>query len=111
MLELLEAVGGSDLPVRVVSPHGDSLGADDAETTLRIVSPDAIHRIVTARGQQLGFARAIVAGDTERERRAKVRIRAADGVCNQLVERFWPWPRPPEATGVIRRFTLCYHSA
>ncbi|NNE95418.1 MAG: methyltransferase domain-containing protein [Acidimicrobiales bacterium] len=67
MLELLEAVGGSDLPVRVVSPDGDSLGPDDAATTLRIVSPDAIHRIITARGQQLGFARAIVAGDIEVE--------------------------------------------
>jgi cyclopropane-fatty-acyl-phospholipid synthase len=64
--ELLKAlVGTDDLPVRFECYDGSSLGPSDSGTTIRIQSPDAIHRIITARGQELGFSRAIVAGDIE----------------------------------------------
>ncbi|MFT7474793.1 MAG: cyclopropane-fatty-acyl-phospholipid synthase [Verrucomicrobiales bacterium] len=66
--ELLEAVlGTADIPVHIAAYDGSTLGPPDAATTLRFVSPDAVHRIITARGKELGFARAIIAGDIEIE--------------------------------------------
>ena len=63
MRDLLAAIVGDDIPIRIVTPDGETLGPEDSATTVRILSPNAIHRIVTARGQELGFARALVAGE------------------------------------------------
>lgn len=65
--EVITSVLGEDLPLRVTAFDGSAAGPVDARTTLRVVRPEALHRIVTARGQELGFARAIIAGDIEVE--------------------------------------------
>lgn len=65
--DVIVAVVGDDLPIRIRTYDGGDIGPRDAATTLNIVSPNAIHRIITARGQELGFARAIVAGEIEIE--------------------------------------------
>jgi cyclopropane-fatty-acyl-phospholipid synthase len=61
---LVGEVLGRDVPVRVVTYDGSSIGPDDAPATLEIRSPDALRRILTAPGE-LGLARAYVAGDLE----------------------------------------------
>lgn len=66
-IELVERVLGSDVPFRVVTYDGGEIGPTDAATTIRIVSPNALHRIITARGQEIGFSRAIIAGEIEVE--------------------------------------------
>ncbi|MGI9604613.1 MAG: class I SAM-dependent methyltransferase [Acidimicrobiales bacterium] len=58
---------GDDLPIRVEAYDGTAMGPENATTLVKIVSPDAVHRIVTARGQELGFSRAIIAGEIEIE--------------------------------------------
>jgi cyclopropane-fatty-acyl-phospholipid synthase len=65
--ELLETVLGTDVPVRVTVYDGSAIGPLDAPSAVHIRTPDAIHRIVTGRGGELGFARAYVAGDIEIE--------------------------------------------
>ena len=65
--EVITTVLGEDLPLRVTAFDGSTAGPADSATTLRVVRPEALHRIVTARGQELGFARSIIAGDLEVE--------------------------------------------
>lgn len=60
---LLERVLGRDLPIRISAYDGADLGPPGATTHLEILSPDALRRIVQARGQELGFTRALVAGE------------------------------------------------
>jgi cyclopropane-fatty-acyl-phospholipid synthase len=66
-VELVERILGKDVPFRVVTYDGGELGPTDAATTIRLVSPNALHRIITARGQEIGFSRAIIAGEIEVE--------------------------------------------
>ena len=66
-IELVERILGKDVPFRVVTYDGGELGPADASTTIRLVSPNALHRIITARGQEIGFSRAIIAGEIEVE--------------------------------------------
>ncbi len=63
--ELLTEVLGASTPVHVSAYDGSELGPPDSATRIRILSPDALHRIVTARGKELGFTRAIVAGEIQ----------------------------------------------
>ena len=63
---LIEEVLGDDLPIGVEAYDGSSAGPPNPPATLRLNSPDALRRIVTAPGE-LGFARAYVAGDIELE--------------------------------------------
>jgi cyclopropane-fatty-acyl-phospholipid synthase len=63
----LSLILGDDSPVRVVAYDGSSFGPPTSETTVRIVSPVALRRIVASRGAELGFTRAIIAGDIEVE--------------------------------------------
>ena len=63
--QLLDDLLGRDLPVAVECYDGSRVGPTDAPATVRIVSPDAIHRIVTGRGRELAFARAYVAGEID----------------------------------------------
>lgn len=65
--DVMTAVLGVDLPIRVTAYDGSAVGPENASTHVRILSPDAIHRIVTSRGQEIGFSRAIVAGEIEVE--------------------------------------------
>ncbi|RZV41077.1 MAG: class I SAM-dependent methyltransferase, partial [Acidimicrobiales bacterium] len=65
--DILISVLGEDVPLRVTAYDGSSLGPADAATHIRILSPDAMQRIVMARGQEIGFARAIIAGEIEIE--------------------------------------------
>ncbi len=64
---LVQLILGDDPPVRVVGYDGSSLGPVESDTTVRIVSPRAIERVVASRGAEIGFTRAIVAGDVEIE--------------------------------------------
>jgi len=61
---VVEELVGGDLPVRVVGYDGSAAGPEDAPATVRIKSPDALRRILTAPGE-LGFSRAYVAGDVD----------------------------------------------
>lgn len=63
--DLLQRVVGSDIPIRVEAYDGSSLGPEDAATTVEVRSADALRRIAAARGQELGFSRAIIAGEIE----------------------------------------------
>ncbi len=63
--QLLASVVGSDVPIHITAYDGSELGPTDSRTRIHIASPDAIKRIVAARGQELGFSRAIIAGDIE----------------------------------------------
>jgi cyclopropane-fatty-acyl-phospholipid synthase len=65
-VDLVKDVLGSELPVRLETWEGDTLGPPDAPATVVLRSEDAIRRIVTAPGE-LGFARAFVAGDIDIE--------------------------------------------
>jgi cyclopropane-fatty-acyl-phospholipid synthase len=62
--DLITAVLGPDLPVAVEAYDGSRTGPADTSTVLRIRTPQALQRIVSAPGE-LGFARAFVAGDID----------------------------------------------
>jgi cyclopropane-fatty-acyl-phospholipid synthase len=62
--DLVGAILGDDLPIVVEAYDGSRLGPERAPATLRIRSPDAVRRLVTAPGE-LGLARAYVAGDLD----------------------------------------------
>lgn len=66
---LIESLIGSDteLPVRIDAYDGSAIGPMDADTRIHIKSPDAVHRIITSRGKEIGFSRAIVAGEIDIE--------------------------------------------
>ncbi len=59
---LLEALLGTEVPVRFVFWDGSALGPEDGIGTLTIKSVDAVRRILWAPGE-LGVARAFVSGD------------------------------------------------
>lgn len=63
--DLLSEILGEDPPIRVEAYDASALGPADSSTTIRVVSPLALQRIVAVRGQEIGFARAIVAGEIE----------------------------------------------
>jgi cyclopropane-fatty-acyl-phospholipid synthase len=63
---VVDAAVGSDLPVRVDSWDGSSIGPADAEVVVRFASRRALRRLVWA-PNELGFARAYVSGDVEIE--------------------------------------------
>jgi len=62
--EILGSVLGPDVPVRVIGYDGSKSGPDTADAALRVVSPHALARLVTAPGH-LGLARAYVEGELE----------------------------------------------
>ncbi|MGH9182508.1 MAG: class I SAM-dependent methyltransferase [Acidimicrobiales bacterium] len=64
---LIEDLLGPDLPVGVVAYDGTRLGPPDPPATVSIRSPDALRRILTTAGGELGFGRAYVAGDLDVE--------------------------------------------
>ena len=113
---LLESLLGTDLPVQVRIYDGSSLGPPDAPATVVVRNQDAVQRIVTSRGSELGFARAYVAGDIDiegdiyavialRERVASIRpnVAALRHAARALgidslaaLRRLRPLPPPPE---------------
>ncbi|MDN5933803.1 MAG: class I SAM-dependent methyltransferase, partial [Pseudonocardia sp.] len=64
--EIIAGVIGPDVPVRIIGYDGSKAGPDSAEAALRITSPKAMARLVTAPGT-LGLARAYVTGEIEVE--------------------------------------------
>jgi cyclopropane-fatty-acyl-phospholipid synthase len=64
--QLISEVLGEDVPVRVVAYDGSKAGPDSSDVALRILSPRALARLVTAPGT-LGLARAYVTGEIEVE--------------------------------------------
>jgi cyclopropane-fatty-acyl-phospholipid synthase len=62
--DVVSEVLGPDAPVRVVGYDGSKAGPDSSGTALRVVSPRALARLVTAPGT-LGLARAYVTGELE----------------------------------------------
>ena len=63
--DLVISLVGEDIPIRVTAYDGTDVGPADAATHLEILSPNAVQRIITARGQEIGFSRAIIAGEIE----------------------------------------------
>jgi cyclopropane-fatty-acyl-phospholipid synthase len=64
--QLISDVLGQDVPVRVVAYDGSKAGPDSSEVALRVLTPRALARLVTAPGT-LGLARAYVSGEIEVE--------------------------------------------
>jgi cyclopropane-fatty-acyl-phospholipid synthase len=64
--EIIWSIVGPDAPVRVLGYDGSKAGPDTAAVALRIASPRAIARLVSAPGT-LGLARAYVEGEIEVE--------------------------------------------
>ena len=64
---LLEELLGSDLPIVVDAYDGSRLGPANAPATVHIRNPQAIRRLVTSLGGELGFTRAFVAGEIDIE--------------------------------------------
>jgi len=64
--EIISEVLGQDVPVRVVAYDGSKAGPDSSDVALRILSPRALARLVTAPGT-LGLARAYVEEEIEVE--------------------------------------------
>ena len=64
LARLVDEVLGGDIPLAVQAYDGSRAGPEDADTTLVVRSPDALHRILAAPGE-LGMARAYVAGDLD----------------------------------------------
>jgi cyclopropane-fatty-acyl-phospholipid synthase len=64
--EIISSVIGPDVPVRIIGYDGSKAGPDSAEAAIRIASPRAMARLVTAPGT-LGLARGYVTGEIEVE--------------------------------------------
>ena len=64
--EIISSVVGTEVPIRVIGYDGSKAGPDSSELALRINSPRALARLVTAPGT-LGLARAYVTGEIEVE--------------------------------------------
>ncbi|MBW0116350.1 SAM-dependent methyltransferase [Pseudonocardia abyssalis] len=64
--EIISSVLGADVPVRIIGYDGSKAGPDSAEAAIRITSPRAMARLVTAPGT-LGLARGYVTGEIEVE--------------------------------------------
>jgi cyclopropane-fatty-acyl-phospholipid synthase len=62
--EIISDVLGEDVPIRVVAYDGSKAGPDSSDVALRILTPRALARLVTAPGT-LGLARAYVTGEIE----------------------------------------------
>ena len=62
--EIISDVLGQDVPVRVMAYDGSKAGPDRSDVALRILTPRAMARLVTAPGT-LGLARAYVTGEME----------------------------------------------
>jgi len=109
LASIVESVLGTDLPVAIRAYDGSALGPPDAAATIVLRSPDALRRIVTA-PNELGFARAYVAGDLDvegdifaalslRDRLPDVRLHVAQiaAVARELgIRNLRPLPPPPE---------------
>jgi cyclopropane-fatty-acyl-phospholipid synthase len=65
--QLLDDLLGSDLPIAVECYDGSRVGPVEPPATVRIVSPEAINRLVAGRGRELAFARAYIAGEIDIE--------------------------------------------
>jgi cyclopropane-fatty-acyl-phospholipid synthase len=63
---IISRVVGPDVPVRVIGYDGSKAGPDSSEVAMRISSPRALARLVTAPGT-LGLARGYVEGEIEVE--------------------------------------------
>lgn len=63
--ELITSLIGANPPIRITAYDGTDMGPTDAATHIDIKSRDAVQRIIAARGQEIGFSRAIVAGEIE----------------------------------------------
>lgn len=115
--DFVEGMLGPDPPVRVQAYDGTDIGPPDAPARIRISSPDALMRIVTAPGE-LGLARAYVAGDLDIEgdiwalfelRHRVPRIRIAPAQVWELVQllggprKLRRPPPPPEEARVRGR--------
>jgi len=61
---IISQVVGPDVPVRVIGYDGSKAGPDSSDIAMRITSPRALARLVTAPGT-LGLARAYVEGEIE----------------------------------------------
>jgi cyclopropane-fatty-acyl-phospholipid synthase len=106
---LIADVLGGDPPVRVETWDGSALGPDDAAATLILRSKAALRRIVTS-PNELGLARAYVAGDIDvvgdiysvlalRDRLPQIRLRLRQvAAAARLVGvgALRPLPPPPE---------------
>ena len=75
--EIISDVLGQDVPVRVVAYDGSKAGPDSSEVALRVLTPRALARLVTAPGT-LGLARAYVGG-RDRGRGRGLRAARRDG--------------------------------
>ena len=64
--EITSTLLGDDLPIRIVTPDGESLGPPDAGATLRFNNTDGLRHLVRAPGE-LGFGRAFVSGAVDIE--------------------------------------------
>jgi cyclopropane-fatty-acyl-phospholipid synthase len=64
--ELISDVLGQDVPIRVIAYDGSKAGPDSSEVALRVLTPRALARLVTAPGR-LGLARAYVTGEIDVE--------------------------------------------
>ncbi len=64
--EIISGVVGPDVDMRIIGYDGSKAGPDSADAVLRILSPRALARLVTAPGT-LGLARAYVTGEVEVE--------------------------------------------
>ena len=64
--DVLGRIIGRDAPIRIVAYDGSKSGPDDSDVALRVESPAALARLVSAPGT-LGLARAYVTGEIEVE--------------------------------------------
>ena len=62
--EIISGVIGPDVDVRIIGYDGSKAGPDSSDGVLRVVSPRALARLVTAPGT-LGLARAYVTGELD----------------------------------------------
>ena len=68
LARVLSRVFGEHLgDVRIECFDGTVLGDPDAVATIKVCSPDFLHRVIMGRGSELAFSRAYVAGDIEIE--------------------------------------------
>jgi cyclopropane-fatty-acyl-phospholipid synthase len=93
--DVFAGVIGEDAPVRVIGYDGSKSGPDDAEVALRVESPRALARLVSAPGS-LGLARAYVTGEIEVEGDLFVALSALADVTLHSVSK-------AEAARMVRR--------
>jgi len=84
--DIISGVVGPDVPVRLIGYDGSKAGPDSSEVALRISSPRALARLVTAPGT-LGLARAYVEGELEVEGELYALLDAMGAVTLQDIPR------------------------